>query len=30
VEAAEAYRYLMLATYVTGQALWVDGGVSLV
>jgi NAD(P)-dependent dehydrogenase (short-subunit alcohol dehydrogenase family) len=29
-EAAEAYLYLMRATYVTGQVVRVDGGGSLV
>ena len=29
-EAAEAYLYLMRATYVTGQIVRVDGGASLV
>ena len=29
-EAAEAYLYLMRATYVTGQIVRVDGGGSLV
>jgi NAD(P)-dependent dehydrogenase (short-subunit alcohol dehydrogenase family) len=28
-EVAEAYLYLMTATFVTGQVLAVDGGVSL-